>query len=96
LRWCTLLTKAVQVIAKVLGVPDEDSDYLIKCTAVRSNGSATAREAAEASKDLLDYLSKLVSRKEQDPADDLISKLVIEQVTLPYKIQLDLNCSITG
>ncbi len=50
-----------QVIAKVLGVPDEDSDYLIKCTAVRSNGSATAREAAEASKELLDYLSKLVS-----------------------------------
>ncbi len=57
-------------------------DYLIKYTAVRSNGSATAREAAEASKELLDYLSKLVSCKQQDPADDLISKLVIEQVTL--------------
>ena len=74
----------VQVIAKVLGVPNEDSDYLIKCTAVRSNGSATMREAAEASKDLLDYLSKLISHKEQDPANNLISKLVVEQVTLSY------------
>lgn len=70
----------LQVIAKILGIPNEDTDYLIKCTAVRSNGSSTAREAAEASKELTDYLSRLVSRKEREPANDLISKLITEQV----------------
>lgn len=83
----------LQVIAKILGIPDEDTDYLIKCTAVRSNGSSTAREAAEASKDLTDYLSRLVSRKEREPGNDLISKLVTEQVRRRGLLWVE-NCKI--
>jgi cytochrome P450 len=60
---------------------------------VRSNGSSTAREAAEASKELTDYLSRLVSRKEREPADDLISKLITEQVSRQGILRVE-SCKI--
>jgi len=68
------------VIAKILGVPMEDTDYLIQCTAVRSSGSSTAKEAGQASQDLTEYLRKLVNKKEKNLGDDLISKLLVEQL----------------
>jgi len=67
-------------IAKVLGIPSEDTERLIHFTAVRSNGSSTARQASSASQELVDYLSDLLSRKEKNLGDDLISKLIVEQV----------------
>jgi len=70
-----------KVIAKILGVPMEDTDYLIQCTAVRSSGSSTAKEAGQASQDLTEYLRKLVNKKEKNLGDDLISKLLVEQVS---------------
>ncbi|KAK9803975.1 hypothetical protein WJX72_009541 [[Myrmecia] bisecta] len=69
-----------QIIYRLLGIPDKDMDYLGRCNAVRSNGSATSGEAAAASKELTDYLSQQVSCKEAAPTDDLISKLVLEQL----------------
>ena len=76
----------IQTIAKILGIPQEDTDALIKNTAVRSNGSSTARQAAQASKDLVDYMEQLVKRKEEKPGDDLISKLVTEQACCFQKV----------
>lgn len=75
-----LIVRSIQVIADILGVPGKDMDYLIRSTAVRASGSSTAREAAQASKDLNDYLRKLVEIKEKQPCNDLISKLIAEQV----------------
>lgn len=49
------------VIYKMLGVPYEDHDFLDKCNAIRTNGSGTSAESAQASKDLMDYLGRLVS-----------------------------------
>lgn len=68
------------IISKILGVPEEDTDNLIRFTAVRSSGSSTALEASKASQDLTDYLKTLVHRKIENPQDDLISKLVVEQL----------------
>ncbi|RDW79372.1 hypothetical protein BP6252_04010 [Coleophoma cylindrospora] len=48
--------------------------------AIRANGSATATEASLANQALLDYLAKLVDKKIQTPENDLISKLVLEQL----------------
>jgi len=74
-----------KTIAKVLGIPSEDTNALIMHTAVRSNGSSTARQAAQASNDIVDYMEKLISKKEQNLGDDLISKLIVEQV-LPFLV----------
>jgi nitric oxide reductase len=68
------------IIYGILGTPIKDLDYLTSCNAVRTNGSSTAAQAANANKELLDYLGKLADAKTQNPGDDLISKLVVEQL----------------
>ncbi|KAK4982051.1 hypothetical protein LTR66_009507 [Elasticomyces elasticus] len=67
------------IIYGILGVPFKDLEYLTQCNAIRSNGSATATEAAGANKQLLDYIGNLVDQRLAKPKDDLISKLVVEQ-----------------
>ncbi|KAF5852437.1 hypothetical protein GGP41_007850 [Bipolaris sorokiniana] len=64
----------------ILGIPFSDLDFLTAQSAVRSNGSSTATEATKANQTLLDYLSKLVEKRSDAPAEDLISKLAVEQV----------------
>lgn len=70
----------MQIIYTILGVPFEDLEFLTKQNAVRTNGSSTASEAQLASDSLLIYIGKLVDQRMKDPKDDLISKLVLEQV----------------
>jgi fungal nitric oxide reductase len=55
-------------------------ESLLTLLSIRTNGSATATEAFSANKVLLDYLAKLVAKRSEKAEDDLISKLVIEQV----------------
>jgi fungal nitric oxide reductase len=50
-----------QIIYDILGIPSKDMDYLTGCNAVRTNGSATATQAANASDNLNDYMGNLVS-----------------------------------
>jgi len=61
-------------------VPFEDLEFLTKQNAIRTSGSSTASEAQIASDSLLVYLGKLVDQRMEDPKDDLISKLDLEQV----------------
>ncbi|KAJ6440205.1 histidine kinase [Purpureocillium lavendulum] len=68
------------VIYHILGVPAHDLEMLTNQNAIRTNGSATAREASAASQGLLDYLGSLVEDRLKEPKDDLISTLVTEQV----------------
>ncbi|KAL1581894.1 hypothetical protein WHR41_09339 [Cladosporium halotolerans] len=66
-----------QVIYKVLGAPEKDVERLSKDSELRNT---TARDAAEsANKELNDYMKDLVKQKIQQPRDDVISKLVVEQ-----------------
>ncbi|KAJ4299186.1 hypothetical protein N0V90_004430 [Kalmusia sp. IMI 367209] len=72
------------IIYEILGVPFQDLEFLTQQNAIRSNGSATATEASNANKAyrvLLDYIGNLVDQRTTAPKDDLISKLVIEQVS---------------
>ncbi|KAF2737470.1 cytochrome P450 55A3 [Polyplosphaeria fusca] len=73
------------IIYGILGVPFEDLAFLTQQNAIRSNGSATATEASTASSTLLDYIGNLVNERSKTPKNDLISKLVTEQV-LPRHI----------
>ncbi|KAK5020560.1 hypothetical protein LTR60_000405 [Cryomyces antarcticus] len=96
--------ESYKIIYGILGVPFNDLEYLTQCNAIRSNGSATATEAAGANKyvvllpslcrslrvttntsivgsrELLDYIGNLVDQRREKPEDDLISKLVVEQL----------------
>ncbi|KAF4415320.1 cytochrome P450 55A3 [Fusarium acutatum] len=67
-------------IYTILGVPFEDLEYLTEQNAIRSSGSGTAQEAAAANQELLDYLAELVDKRSNEPKDDLISRLVVEQL----------------
>ncbi|OAL45605.1 cytochrome P450 55A3 [Pyrenochaeta sp. DS3sAY3a] len=68
------------IIYGILGVPIEDLEFLTSQAAIRSNGSGTALEASKAAQTLLDYIGDLVEKRSIEPKDDLISKLVTEQV----------------
>jgi nitric oxide reductase len=74
------------IIYGILGVPFEDLAFLTQQNAIRSNGSGTASEAGLAAKTLLDYIGNLVDLRAKEPKNDLISKLVSEQV-LPGHIE---------
>ncbi|KKY19869.1 putative cytochrome p450 [Diplodia seriata] len=68
------------IIYGILGVPFSDLAFLTKQAAVRSNGSATATEASNASQELLNYMGSLVDQRSAEPKDDLISHLVTTQL----------------
>ncbi|KAK1623892.1 cytochrome P450 55A3 [Colletotrichum phormii] len=72
------------IIYTILGVPFEDLWYLTQQNAIRTNGSGTALEAQSANQELLNYLAKLVDQRNIEPKDDLISKLVVEQLRPGY------------
>ncbi len=68
------------VIALLLGVPSEDLASFQQYTAVGLDTRASDDEKAQAGAAMFGYLLELVARKEQDPADDLISRLVADYV----------------
>ncbi|EZF33780.1 hypothetical protein H109_00123 [Trichophyton interdigitale MR816] len=82
------LPTASYIIYGILGVPFKDLKYLTQQAAIRSNGSATAAAASAANQELLDYIGGLVDQRITEPRDDLISKLVIEQLK-PGHLQRD-------
>ncbi len=73
----------VSVICAVLGVPPEDqpqfrvwSDALVESTVAQTpETSARRQEAASA---LNDYMSRLVRRRREQPADDLLSRMATD------------------
>jgi cytochrome P450 len=68
------------VIALLLGVPSEDLESFQQYTAVGLDTRASDDEKARAGAAMFGYLLELVARKERDPADDLISRLVTDYV----------------
>jgi hypothetical protein len=68
-----------QVICELLGVPYTDRDYFGERSNTCLSREASAEEAAAAGNDLYDYLDELVDRKLREPADDMVSRLAVEQ-----------------
>ncbi|KAK7725483.1 hypothetical protein SLS63_008086 [Diaporthe eres] len=68
------------IIYTILGVPFEDLEYLTQQNAIRSNGSGTALQAQAANQELLGYLANLVEKRSAQPKEDLVSRLVVEQL----------------
>jgi cytochrome P450 len=68
------------VISVLLGVPYEEAEFFQEHSETINHAAATPEEKQAAQGELFGFLLGLVDRKMQDPADDLISRLVTEQV----------------
>ena len=76
------------VISLLLGVPYEDHPLFQDHASTINQVDATPEEKGAASRALFQYLYSLVLRKQQEPGDDLISRLLADQVA---KGELDLQ-----
>jgi nitric oxide reductase len=68
------------IIYMLLGVPFEDLEFLTQQNSIRTNGSATARDASAAADELIRYLTTLTEKRMEEPKDDIISQLVTNYV----------------
>lgn len=77
------------VISLLLGVPYEDHAFFQARSAVLMRRGAPQEERQAASGELFDFLLDLVQRKEREPGDDLISRMVTERVVTGELTPLD-------
>jgi cytochrome P450 len=68
------------VMCDLFGSPYEDHTYIMKCAAGRHGLTQSPAEAAQSAKDLVAYCRALIDRKERDPADDMLSRVIAEYV----------------
>ncbi|MEW2395449.1 cytochrome P450 [Streptomyces sp. NPDC046862] len=69
------------VISLLLGVPYDDHEFFQKHSGTLNDINAREEEKQAAKGALLGYLMQLVARKEREPGDDLISRLIAERIT---------------
>lgn len=68
------------VMCELFGSPYEDHTYIAKCAAGRHGMSQSPEEAKKSAADLVAYCRALIDRKEAEPADDMISRVIQEHV----------------
>jgi len=68
------------VISRMLGVPYADHEFFQRHSTTMSTTHATDEQKGEAVLALFGYLRELVARKETEPGDDLISRVLREHV----------------
>lgn len=68
------------VICELLGVPYSDRALFHRLGKTLLRRENTAEQSQAANKELRDYLRDLVERKNDAPADDLLSRLIVEQL----------------
>jgi cytochrome P450 len=68
------------VIALLLGVPSADLEYFHRNTTVALDTRTSDEQKGQAFGQMFTYIRELVDRKEHDPSDDLMSRLVTEYV----------------
>src|SRR5204863_8276729 len=76
------------VMCALFGSPYEDHRYIAKLAAGRHGLTQSPEEAAAAAAELVDYCRKLIARKEAQPADDMMSR-VIQEWVLPGQLSRD-------
>jgi cytochrome P450 len=68
------------VICELLGVPYGDRALFHRISKTIISRSSSPEDSIAASAELLDYLGALVEKKNAEPADDLVSRLAVEQL----------------
>lgn len=74
------LNVPTMVICEILGVPYKDRDWFAELSQEATSSVVTAEVAAAAGKQLYDYLDSLMATKDKSPQNDLLSRLMVEQV----------------
>lgn len=70
------LPTASLIICELLGVPYQDSPFIQNRTDTMLDRSSTAEESQAAAVDLMMYFDRIVTEKENNPGDDLLSRLL--------------------
>ena len=68
------------VISQLLGVPYEDHEFFQRHSTIGLDARSTEDEKAAAIGAIFGYMAELVERKEREPGDDLISRLLTDYV----------------
>ena len=68
------------VICELLGVPYQDRDFFADRSQTAISSDVPAEEASKAGAELNTYIEGLIEKKQIEPANDLISRLVHEQM----------------
>jgi cytochrome P450 len=68
------------VICLLLGVPYEDHDFFQKASTTGLDSNSTEEQKAESGLAMFTYMTELVARKEREPGDDMMSRLVTDYV----------------
>ncbi|MHA6631240.1 cytochrome P450 [Pseudonocardia sichuanensis] len=77
------------VICQLLGVPYDDHEFFQERSKITVSGASTAEQFAAALGELRAYMDGLITRKQQGPGDDLMSKLVAEQLEPAGELRRD-------
>jgi cytochrome P450 len=68
------------VISLLLGVPYAEHEFFQRVTFTAMSRTASPEEKEKASREFFGYMMELVARKEREPGDDLMSRIVREHV----------------
>jgi cytochrome P450 len=68
------------VMCDLVGSPYEDHRFIIECAAGRHGLTQSPQDAERKARDLANYFMRLIVRKEAEPGDDLVSRIIEEQV----------------
>ena len=68
------------VMSAVFGSPYEDHEFIIRCAVARHGLTQTPRDAELKSRELAAYMRRLIDAKEAAPGDDMVSRIIEEQV----------------
>jgi cytochrome P450 monooxygenase len=74
------------VITALLGVPYVDHDFFEAKTRVLVSFASTDEERESAGKQILRYITRLITIKQQRPADDLLSRLLASAAMTPQEL----------
>ncbi|HEV7979084.1 cytochrome P450 [Amycolatopsis sp.] len=74
------------VITALLGVPYVDHDFFEAKTRVLVSFASTDEERESAGKQILRYITRLITIKQQRPADDLLSRLLASATMTPQEL----------
>ena len=68
------------VMCDLVGSPYEDHSFIIECAAGRHGLLQTPAQASQKARELAAYFMRLILRKEKEPGDDLVSRVIDEHV----------------
>lgn len=68
------------VMCELIGSPYEDHRFIMACAAARHGLTQSVEEAEQKARELAGYFRALIDRKEAEPGDDFVSRIIDEQV----------------